>query len=120
MALILFIDDDLGSRVLYDKACLILGHRSILADSGKQGLALAGECQPNLIVLDLPLPDLDGLHVLSQLRQGNRTANIPVVIVSAGTSEQDPQISQAAGAAAYLNKPVGLNALQHAIDHFAN
>jgi CheY-like chemotaxis protein len=119
MALILFIDDDLGSRVLYDKACKILGQRSLLADSGKQGLAIARKCQPNLIVLDLSLPDLDGLHVLTQLRQGNRTAHIPVVIVSAGVSEQDPQVSQAAGAAAYLHKPVGLNALQNAIDNFA-
>jgi CheY-like chemotaxis protein len=120
MALILFIDDDLGSRTLYDKACLILGHHSLLAESGKQGLVLAGERQPNLIVLDLSLPDMDGLKVLAQLRKGKLTAHIPVVIVSAGTSEQDPQVSQAAGAAAYLNKPVGLNALQHAIDHFSN
>ncbi len=119
MALILFIDDDWGSRVLYDKACTILGHRSLLAETGKVGLSLASERQPDLVVLDLSLPDLDGLFVLSQLRLGERTARIPVVIVSAGVSEQDPQAAQAAGAAAYLNKPVGLNALQQAIDTFA-
>ena len=119
MALILFIDDDLGSRFLYAKACTILGHQSLLADSGRQGLTIAIERQPNLIVLDLSLPDMDGLDVLKQLRQGNPTAHIPVVIVSAGVSEQDPQISKAAGAAAYLNKPVGLNALQNAIEQFA-
>jgi CheY-like chemotaxis protein len=120
MALILFIDDDMFSRALYAKACTILGHLSLLADSGQLGLTMAGERQPNLIVLDLSLPDQTGLQVLAQLRQGNRTAHIPVVIVSAGVSDQDPQISQAAGAVAYINKPVGLNTLQNAIDQFAN
>ena len=119
MALILFIDDDLGTRVLYEKACLILGHQSLAADSGQQGIILAGERQPNLIMLDLSLSDMDGLHVLVKLRQGIHTAHIPVVIISAGRSEQDEQVLKAVGAAAYLNKPVGLNALQHTIDLFA-
>ena len=119
MALVLFIDDDLITRVLYEKACLILGHQSLVAETGQRGVALAGERQPNLILLDMSLPDMDGLHVLTQLRTGVRTALIPVVIVSAGQSEQDAQILTAAGAAAYLSKPVGLNSLQHAIDTYA-
>ena len=119
MALILFIDDDLGSRVLYEKACIILGHHPILASTGTQGLAVAEERQPDLILLDLSLPDLDGMLVLSELRQRLATAHIPVVIVSAGVTEQDDQISKANGAAAYLNKPVTLSALQNTIDQFA-
>ena len=120
MALILFIDDDLGSRVLYEKACAILGHLSLLADTAKQGIILAQENQPDLIILDLSLPDLDGYHVLSRLRQKPKTARIPVVIISAGISDQDPQDAKAAGAAAYLTKPVSLTALQNTIDQFAH
>ena len=119
MANILFIDDDLGSRVLYGKVCTFLGHQSLLADTGKLGLVLARERHPNLIVLDLSLPDIDGLQVLTLLRQDAATDQIPVVIVSAGVSEQDPEVALAAGAISYLTKPVGINALQDAIDHFA-
>ncbi len=119
MALILFIDDDWGSRVLYGKVCTILGHTPLLAESASKGLSIASERQPNLILLDLSLPDMDGLLVLAQLHQGKETMHIPVVIVSAGMSDQDPQEAQAAGAVAYLNKPVGVSILQHAIDTYA-
>ena len=120
MALILFIDDDLGSRVLYEKACTLLGHHPILASSGAQGLAVAEERQPDLIMLDLSLPDEDGMLVLAELRQGLTTAHIPVVIVSAGVTEQDDQISKANGAVAFYNKPVSLSTLQNTIDQFAS
>lgn len=119
MAQILFIDDDLGSRVLYEKACIILGHHALLAKSGRLGIVMARTHQPDLILLDLSLPDLDGMQVLARIRQEPGTSHIPVIIVSAGMSKQDPQTALSAGAVAYLNKPIGLNDLQHAIHQFA-
>jgi CheY-like chemotaxis protein len=118
MALILFVDDDLGSRVLYEKACIILGHRALLADSGRLGIEIARTHLPDLILLDLSLPDFNGLQVLVKIREEPETAIIPVVIVSAGVTAEDPQLALASGAAAYLNKPVGLNDLQRVINQF--
>lgn len=119
MAVILFIDDDLGSRVLYEKACTLLGHQSLLAESGERGIAIALADQPDLILLDFSLPDLDGLAVLTRLKEEYSTARIPVVIVSAGISEQESQVTHEAGAVAFLNKPIGLNELQQTIHQFS-
>ncbi len=118
MAIILFVDDDLVSRVLYEKACMILGHHALLAESGKLGLIIAKAQKPDLILLDLSLPDLNGLAVLSKLRQDVATAQIPVVIVSAGMSDEDPLIAREAGAVAFLSKPMGLNDLQQVVNQF--
>ena len=119
MALILFIDDDLGSRMLYEKASTILGHKPILADTGKLGLALAKDRQPNLIILDLNLADTNGFFVLSQLQLEPATARIPVVILSAGVSKTDDQLIRSSGAVAYLDKPISLDKLQKIIDQYA-
>ena len=119
MALVLFVDDDLGSRVLYEKACIMLGHKALLAESGKSGIEIAQSSHPDLILLDLSLPDINGFQVLEKIREDPDTTGIPVVILSAGVSKQDPQTALASGANAYLNKPIGLNDLQQAINRFA-
>jgi DNA-binding response OmpR family regulator len=119
MASILFIDDDQGSRMLYKKASVILGHDSILADNGQLGLDLAKARQPDLIILDLSLPDLDGMLVLSKLKIELTTKPIPVVVVSAGVNEMDEELARSNGATAYLLKPISLDKLQSAIDKYA-
>jgi two-component system, cell cycle response regulator DivK len=120
MAQILFIDDDWIALNIYEKACRLLGHKAILADSGQHALLLAGKTRPALIFLDLVLAEMDGLQVLNQLRQSSDWSEIPVVILTSGVSQQDAEKVRAAGAQAYLSKPLSLDALYETIKTFAN
>ncbi len=101
------IEDDDASAELIERA-LEYGDsvRMISAVSGARGLELVREHRPDLVLLDLDLPDLGGTEVLSLLKQDPRTAAIPVIVVSAAATERQAERLLAAGAAAYLSKPV--------------
>jgi len=78
---------------------------------GRLGLTLAKEHQPDAILLDIHLPDISGEQVLEELRKDPATASIPVVILSADATPHQIQRLQAAGAAAYLTKPIEIRQL---------
>lgn len=118
----LFIPDDRKSLEPDDKVLLIIeddpdfattimkmsrkhGYKCIAAGDGKSGLLLAAEQSVTAIVLDLRLPDIDGLCVLDQLKHDLRTRHIPVHIVT-GVSESDTAAPLKKGAIGYLTKPV--------------
>jgi CheY-like chemotaxis protein len=87
----------------------------ITATDGQLGLALAREHRPDVILLDLHLPDLAGEEVLTRLRADEATRRIPVVILSAdATRQREPLL--AAGASAYLTKPIGVVQLLEVLD----
>jgi CheY-like chemotaxis protein len=75
---------------------------------GRLGLELGREHQPDLILLDLHLPDIDGDEVLEQLQCDERTAGIPVVMLSADATPRQIERLKAAGAFEYLTKPLNV------------
>jgi CheY-like chemotaxis protein len=92
--------------------------RLIPAMMGQLGLELAREHQPDLILLDLHLPDLNGEEVLAQLRADERTREIPVVILSADATRRQLAPLLAAGARDYLTKPIEIRRLVEVVDEF--
>jgi len=124
-------DDELysGRRVLYiedndTNAELMRGMLAnrpqielTVAANGRDGLAAARARPPHLILLDIGLPDIDGLQVLRLVRDDPRLARVPVIVVSADTSEQRVDAALAGGASEFLSKPLDLRALLHAVDH---
>ena len=86
------------------------------AGMGRLGLELAAEHQPDLILLDLHLPDVDGEQVLSELRSDERTRDIPVVILSADATDRSRGPLLENGARAYLTKPIGVRDLLEVVD----
>lgn len=118
MARILFVDDDPFTLETLDKSVQIFGHQAILASTGKQGLDMARSHIPDLIMLDMRLPDMDGLTILKNLRLTPSTAPIPVVVLSASPEVDFAEVSQAAGADNILNKPIRLQTLQDVIQRY--
>ena len=102
---ILVIEDDpMASRLV----ALMLGnagYQVVSASNGLQGLEMAQDSPPDLILLDLMLPGPDGFDVLSQLRTEPRTASVPVIVVSSKSQHTDKQTAASIGANAYLTKP---------------
>src|SRR5262249_38259938 len=88
------------------------------AGMGRLGFDLATEHDPDLILLDLHLPDIDGDEVLAMLRADDRTSDIPVVVLSAAATERTPATLLAAGAGGYLTKPIGVRELLETVDQY--
>jgi len=103
--LILLIEDDPAVARFLQHTLTANGYRIAMAERGKEGLHLASQQVPDLILLDLGLPDIDGIEVLRQLRTWTR---LPVVILSARDQESQKVDALDAGADDYLTKPVGL------------
>jgi len=103
---VLYVEDNLATISLMEEIFAMRPQiRLITAMQGGLTLELARQHQPDLIVLDLHLPDLSGDTVLRRLRRDARTAHIPVVIFSADATERQVKRLMAAGARAYLTKP---------------
>lgn len=103
---ILVVEDDRALSVGLDLNLSAEGYRVLVARDGARGLALALEERPDLIVLDLLLPNLDGYEVLERLRA--RGHDTPVIILSARGEEQDKVKGLKVGADDYVTKPFGL------------
>ncbi|HWP35864.1 MAG TPA: GAF domain-containing protein, partial [Thermodesulfobacteriota bacterium] len=102
---VLFIEDDPDLCRLLTDALREAGYHVLTAHTAIAGLALARDRQPDLIVLDLRLPDLDGLTLLGQLHADPGTARLPVFVLSSYFDPSVREICRTAGVRAYLSKP---------------
>jgi two-component system, OmpR family, KDP operon response regulator KdpE len=105
---ILVIDDELQILRALRTILTARQFRVTTASTGEEGLALAAANQPDAIILDLSLPDMDGVTVCKRLREWTLT---PIVVLSVRDSEQDKVLALDAGADDYLTKPFGIDEL---------
>jgi DNA-binding response OmpR family regulator len=99
---VLVVDDDLTVRDVVRRYLELAGHRVALADNGEDALAWIAEHDPDLVVLDLMLPGIDGLEVCRRLRQ---TSEVPVVMLTALGEEENRIAGLQLGADDYVTKP---------------
>ena len=114
---ILYIEDNLSNLTLVEQMLAEQPHIELLtAMQGDLGIDLARKHRPDLILLDLHLPDLRGHQVLARLRQDKLTREIPVVVISADATTRQIQRLMAAGARNYLTKPLDIGEFFRVID----
>jgi hypothetical protein len=106
--LVLLIDDDPDVRELFARMMPRRGFQVVLASTGAQGIELAGRLKPDAIVLDVKMPGMSGWEVLSALKLSDRTAHLPVIML---TVMQQREIGHALGAVDYLIKPLDPDSL---------
>ena len=105
---VLFIDDEVQMRRLI-RACLERnGYEVLEAATGEDGIAAAIDSQPGVIILDLGLPDMDGMAVLRRLREWSK---VPVIVLSVRDRDSDKVLALDSGANDYLSKPFSTNEL---------
>ena len=109
MAKILVIDDEQGIRDLLDTLLRRKGYDVVLAESGQKGLDLFRRERPDVVVLDLKMPGMDGLAVLQQVRSFNPKQPV-IVLTGAGTPEIEQQV-RALGVTEYVEKEFSLHLL---------
>lgn len=103
-ALVLLIEDDAQTRRFLKTSLSHRGWRTLEAECGKTGLAMLSSEHPDLVILDLGLPDMDGITITRRLRQ---LSDLPILILSARSQEQNKIMALDAGADDYLTKPLG-------------
>jgi two-component system cell cycle response regulator DivK len=110
-AKILLVEDNEKNMKLFRDVLRAAGYETLEATTGGQALKLAVEHDPGLVLLDVGLPDIDGVAVLGRLRADDRTASIPVLALTAQAMTGDRERFLAAGFDGYVSKPVNIVAL---------
>lgn len=105
MASILLIEDEPSIQRLIGYALETRGHEVTVAPDGSQGLEQAEKQPPDLILLDMVMPEMGGMEVLSALKADSRLRKIPVLIVTASAQKEEAERAIEMGAAGYLIKP---------------
>jgi len=115
---ILYIEDDLHNRVLVRRVLEAAGFSIIEAENGPVGLQLAQEQAPDLILIDINLPKMDGYEVTRRLKEIKPLARIPIVAMTANVMKGDREKTLDAGCDGYIQKPIDVDLLPAQINRF--
>ena len=118
MPLVLIVDDNAKNLKLARDVLRAAGFRTLEAATGAEGISSAAEWLPDVVLLDLRLPDLGGTEVARRLRDDPRTARIPVVALSALPLGGDEDWLRAAGFAGYVEKPIDVSRFPNQVRRF--
>ncbi len=108
---ILVVEDDLLNRMFYHEALGARGYDVSMVDDGAAVLAEVARFAPDLITMDIQLPNVSGLRLIRQLKRGATTRDIPILAITAFAGREEEARCRTAGAAAYLAKPVTMERL---------
>jgi two-component system cell cycle response regulator DivK len=113
--LVLIVDDNATNVKLARDVLRFAGYRTLEAGTGSDGRSLAAEHLPDVILMDIRLPDMDGTEAVRRLKDDDRTAQIPVVALTSFAMKGDRERFLAAGFDGYLEKPISVKAFPEQI-----
>jgi two-component system cell cycle response regulator DivK len=108
MSLILIVEDNEKNLKLVRDVLQVKGYETLEAGTGEEGLKIAREKKPALILMDIQLPGMSGIEALKALRAAPATAGIPVIAITASVMQQDRQQIMSAGFNGFIEKPINL------------
>lgn len=106
MAKVLVVDDSPTEIFQFKDMLEGLGHIVITAENGRDGVAICDAEQPDVVLMDIVMPDMNGFQATRQICRGESTRHIPVIIVSSKDQETDKVWGERQGARGYITKPV--------------
>jgi two-component system cell cycle response regulator DivK len=113
---VLVVDDNEKNMKLFRDVLQAKGYRTLEATTGEEAVALTTEHQPDLVLMDIQLPDIDGVAALARLRADERSASIPVVALTSQAMSGDRERFLAAGFDDYVSKPVNVASFVAAVE----
>ncbi len=116
MAKILIVEDDVNNRDLIARLVELMGHEPILAVDGAQGVALARSMLPDLIVMDMGLPVLNGWQATHRIKSQPATSHIPILALTAYALTEDRTRSLDAGCDDFETKPIDFNRFREKVE----
>ncbi|MBY0564574.1 MAG: response regulator [Hyphomonadaceae bacterium] len=115
---VLIVEDSELNMRLFNDLLEAFGYRTLKTRDGRQALPMAREHRPDLIVMDIQLPEVSGLEITDRLKKDEVLKSIPVVAVTAFAMRGDEQKIMAAGCDAYLSKPISVTTFLETIRKF--
>ena len=113
---ILLIDDHKTVQRLLEAIVRVKGYELLYAENGQQGIAMARREQPDLVLLDVMMPEMDGFKVCRYLKEDPATSGIPVLFLTARGAEDDLETGRRAGADGFMTKPFQTMEVLNTID----
>jgi DNA-binding response OmpR family regulator len=113
---VLIIEDEADAAELFAEMMRVSGFRVLKTASSTPALSLIATEKPDIIILDIMMPEVSGMDILREMRRDPELAGIPVVVVSAKSMPADIKNGLEAGASTYLTKPVGFLELRDAVE----
>ncbi len=114
---LLLVEDDLYSAETLKFALEAKGHDVTLATNGRDALDMVNDDMPQLIILDVMMPKMDGYHFCRLIKFNAKYKHIPVIIVSSKIQDADRELGLACGANEYITKPYDLNILINTVEN---
>ena len=113
--LILIVEDNEKNRKLLRDVLQFKGYRTIEAEMGEDGVTLAMQHKPDLILMDYQLPGIDGIEAFRRIRNASGTAHIPIVAVTASAMPEEARKMKEAGFDGFLTKPINVKEFLQAV-----
>jgi two-component system cell cycle response regulator DivK len=120
MSTVLIVEDNEKNMKLARDVLQAKGYQTLEAVTGEEGVKLAKERRPDLVLMDIQLPGINGIEALRQIRADAGTSRIPVVAVTASVTPTDRSAINAAGFDAFVSKPINLKEFLDTVKRFAD
>jgi len=117
--LILYVEDNFENKLFVRRVIESMGHEMVEAENGLDSLVMAAEKVPDLILMDVNIPGMDGLETTAKMKQNPRLSHIPVIALTANAMKGDKERCLAAGCDGYMQKPVGVSDLRREITRYS-
>ena len=118
--LVLYVEDNFENKLFVRRVIESMGHEVMEAETGPDSLLMAAERKPDLILMDVNIPGMDGLETTTRFKQDPELATIPVIALTANAMRGDRERCLAAGCDGYMQKPVGVSDLRREITRFSD
>ncbi|MEJ5309542.1 MAG: response regulator [Anaerolineae bacterium] len=117
-AKILYIEDNPGNRTLVQRILMVEDYDVFEAADGPTGIEIALRVKPDLILMDMNLPDIDGYELTRRMRAIPELAHIPIIAMTANVMQGDREKTLAAGCSGYIPKPIDVDELPNQVARF--
>lgn len=115
---ILYIEDTFDNQVLVRRILTAEGYEVLVANNGIEGLAIVEKEAPDLILMDINMPELDGYTVTSKIKAKKHLAKVPIIALTANVMRGDREKVLEAGCDGYIQKPIDVDQFPHQIARF--
>lgn len=118
--LILYVEDNFENKLFVRRVIESMGHEMVEAETGLDSLVIAEERRPDLVLMDVNIPGMDGLETTAKFKANPKLSHIPIIALTANAMKGDRERCLAAGCNGYMQKPVGVSDLRREINHYVS